>query len=560
MFLLLATPFSRSGATVRSGPAAYRSPVDIPLLLSGNFGEPRPRHFHAGIDVKTQGVTGKTIRAVSDGYVSRITVGKFGYGNALYVTHTDGLTSVYCHLECFAPALQEILHRWQSTSGQDVVDMPLPPGVVPVHAGDAIAVSGNTGASLAPHLHLELRRSADGLLIDPLPYFRNLLTDTRPPCVRGVKLYPARGRGVVRRSSEPFVLSGDALLRGQPVVEAWGDIGVGLWAEDRMDGTNNRFGVYAMRLTVDGREVFASRLDTLCPADHPLVDAWGDHAHFRRTQTWYLRSFALPGCRMPRCRYDENGGRVRIDEERDYRFEYVLSDRFGNTTTCAFTVRGVHDETTDREMRTCRMRDKGNARRYLRAGRYEVVQVPGMELRLPPGALPDDLPLRPACRTAASGLSALYTLHDEPVALLRPAELWLKPRHKPTDLRRCYVESEHGYVGGEAVGGWIKAFVSRLGERYALAVDTTPPHLELLESKQADGSVLRYRVSDRQTGVGRFRAEMDGIPLLFRVQGAVRICRLTDTAVRATGGRRRLRVVAVDRCGNEAVDERSVCY
>lgn len=32
---------------------AWRSPLEFPLFLAGNFAELRPNHFHAGIDLKT---------------------------------------------------------------------------------------------------------------------------------------------------------------------------------------------------------------------------------------------------------------------------------------------------------------------------------------------------------------------------------------------------------------------------------------------------------------------------------------------------------------------------
>ena len=76
-----------------------RQPFDFPILLSGNFGELRNNHFHSGIDFKTQGVEGKPIHAVQDGYVSRISVSPWGYGNGLYLTHPDGTTTVYGHLQ-----------------------------------------------------------------------------------------------------------------------------------------------------------------------------------------------------------------------------------------------------------------------------------------------------------------------------------------------------------------------------------------------------------------------------------------------------------------------------
>ena len=91
----------------------YRSPIDFPMLLSANFGELRPNHFHGGIDIKTQGVTGKVVRSVADGYISRAAVFHGGYGQAVYVTHPDGHTSVYGHVEKFMPSLQERVRDYQ---------------------------------------------------------------------------------------------------------------------------------------------------------------------------------------------------------------------------------------------------------------------------------------------------------------------------------------------------------------------------------------------------------------------------------------------------------------
>ena len=56
----------------------YGKPVDIPIYLSATFAELRPNHLHSGIDIKTQGVEGKAVYAVADGYVSRIGVSPYG--------------------------------------------------------------------------------------------------------------------------------------------------------------------------------------------------------------------------------------------------------------------------------------------------------------------------------------------------------------------------------------------------------------------------------------------------------------------------------------------------
>src|SRR5690606_10591217 len=96
--LLFFLIFSLTG-TAQNNP--YSSPVKIPIFLSGSFAELRSNHFHSGIDIKTQGITGIPIYSVAGGYVSRIVVSPTGFGLALYINHPNGTTSVYGHLESF---------------------------------------------------------------------------------------------------------------------------------------------------------------------------------------------------------------------------------------------------------------------------------------------------------------------------------------------------------------------------------------------------------------------------------------------------------------------------
>ena len=147
----------------------YSSPVNFPISLAGNFGEPRPNHFHGGIDIRTELAVGKPIFSVADGYVERLTVGMYGFGNAVYVRHPNGTTSVYCHLKSFAPYLNRLVGNRLQLSKQyaDPIDVHLRPGEYPVAQGQLIAVSGNTGTrTTGPHLHFEVQ--VDGQTVDPL--------------------------------------------------------------------------------------------------------------------------------------------------------------------------------------------------------------------------------------------------------------------------------------------------------------------------------------------------------------------------------------------------------
>lgn len=107
--LLLSFIAAAQDATMSTYPTDhFRNPLNIPILLAGNFGECRSGHFHSGVDIKTQGRENLPVHAAADGYVSRIKMDKGGFGHALYITHPDGYTTLYAHLNDFAPILQKV--------------------------------------------------------------------------------------------------------------------------------------------------------------------------------------------------------------------------------------------------------------------------------------------------------------------------------------------------------------------------------------------------------------------------------------------------------------------
>jgi murein DD-endopeptidase MepM/ murein hydrolase activator NlpD len=146
----------------------FRSPLDIPLFLSGNFGELRSNHFHAGLDIKTQGVEGQNVYAVADGYVSRIKVSPYGYGNAIYVTHPNGFTSVYGHLQKYNDKIRQVVEDYQYKKEEFEVELFPTPFSMQVKKGELIAYSGNSGGSGGPHLHFEIRNTTNEHPTNPL--------------------------------------------------------------------------------------------------------------------------------------------------------------------------------------------------------------------------------------------------------------------------------------------------------------------------------------------------------------------------------------------------------
>ncbi len=536
---------------------AYSPPVNDEIVLAGNFGEPRPDHFHCGIDIKTGGVEGKPIYAMADGYVSRITVGLSGFGNALYITHPDGRTTVYCHLKAFAPRIEAFLRKWQYANESYVADVRLAPLDCPVAQRQLVAVSGNTGASQAPHLHLEIHDADTGSVIDPLDVVGVWVSDGMAPIAHAFMVYPVHGEGVFEGSSRKrsFRLPSHRLSRR---FTAWGKVGFGIWANDYMECAYNKYGVREISLKVDGQEVFGCCVDTIPAHVNRQINFWCDYDHYAACGVWYEKSFLTPGNRLPFIRTDGNGGIVDFSEARDYSIEYELKDYFGNTSVYGFTVRGDSSaipqapEPVEGPMMYC--------------NRVSTYSQPGVWLVIPPGALDGDTRLSPRAlsKSEADAVSRSYSFSRRPLPLSAWAELAIAVETGVANPDKLYVESSAGrYCGGEYKNGWVVTRVRDLGVAYTLAYDDMPPTLSPIGvGSWTDSRVVSIRMDDEGSGVASFKGYVDGQFVLFepKGKGAVVTCRLADTPLRRTGTERHLKFMATDKRGNVSVLECDFVY
>ena len=166
----------------------FRSPVGIPISLSGNFGELRSNHFHTGLDIKTNGSINYRIYAIDTGYVSRINISHWGYGKAIYIDHPNGFTSVYAHLNHFPEKIEKIIRQKQYELHQESITYYLDSSQILVSKGEIIAFSGNSGSSSGPHLHFEIRETQSEHPVNPQQFNFEIL-DNRPPVISQLKVY-----------------------------------------------------------------------------------------------------------------------------------------------------------------------------------------------------------------------------------------------------------------------------------------------------------------------------------------------------------------------------------
>ena len=530
---------------------ALRNPFDFPILLSGSFGELRSNHFHSGIDFKTQGAEGKAIHAVQAGYVARIAVSPWGYGNALYLAHPDGTTTVYGHLQRFNARIAAYLKEQQYAQERFQVDLSLTPDQIPVEAGEVVAWSGNTGSSGGPHLHFEVRDTESEEVLDPLERYIDQVTDTRPPSIQGLLVVPMPGKGVVngsaRKLKPALVTAKNGKQQVQGRIEAWGEIGLAVRANDYMDHTTNVYGVRVIRLSVDSTEIFHSDLDRFAFSETRYLNSLVDYEEWQTNHAFYMRSFVEPGNRL-RFLEAEERGILRIDEPRTYQVLYTLADLAGNTTHLSFQIEGKpqaipQPDTTGVEWFHWQSENRFGAK--------------GIRLTIPKGNLYNDVPFRYSVERDSNALAAIHRLHDKPVALHQRARLSLFLQHDTLADKRQYgvVRLQKGratWIGGTYRKGWIDAEIRELGE-YTLRQDTQPPRITPLRPKQGGAARrLQFRLTDNLSGVERYRGEIDGHYALFEMDAKSVITYRFDPD-RLARGKHQLKLTVVDACGNEAV-------
>lgn len=523
----------------------FISPFDFPLLLSGNFGELRANHFHGGVDFKTQGVVGKPIRCIADGYISRVTVTPGGYGQAVYITHDNGYTSVHGHLHRFMDGVQQVVEAYQYEHETFAVDLQFEADRFPLKQGEVFALAGNEGYSFGPHLHMEIRKTDTEEYIDPLQFYTDLLKDTTAPRATHVMLYPQVGKGVVNGSSRKKIIS----LSGQSPITAWGQIAAGIKAYDYMDGTSNNYGVRSVTLLVDSVEVFRSTVDGFLPDENRMINAWTDYEEYATRNSWFMRSQILPGNTWRMLQADDEKGVVTINEERPYRFCYVLEDLYGNRRTYRFVVHGKKQE----------IEPLHKGKHYLKWNQGNIVQQPGMSLVIPKGMLYEDVDLN--CRVIADSLNISYDyqLNDKPVPLHGGCSLVIGVRNYPiSDMSKYYVARKYkgrkSSAGGYFEDGFMFANIRELGT-YSVAIDTVAPRIVPLNKPQWKIGNIRFKIRDAETGIKDYKVYIDGEFVLFKFasKNATLSCKHPGRIKR--GLKHHMEVVITDYCGNVAREE-----
>ncbi len=319
----------------------FRVPVDHPIVLAGSFAELRSSHFHAGIDIKPQSSTSTdTIKLSANGYISRIKIQTGGYGKCLYFDHPNGYTTVYAHLKIFNDTIEQYIRQLQKQSESYTLDIYPDSTKFQFAKGDYIGLMGNTGRSYGKHLHFEIRETLSEVPVNPALFGIKPPDNIRPivtaidlhrltpdmQCTDTHTYYPeAAGNGIYK--------IGNGKLR----FPAW-QCGLGVQAFDRMDGANNRNGIYYQKVYVDDTLYYSYVLNKVGWEETKYIHSHVDYPTRKKDRRTVVRCYRLPGNKLTIYDSLRNEGVIRLFKEKPRRIKIVLGDVENNESTIYFSL------------------------------------------------------------------------------------------------------------------------------------------------------------------------------------------------------------------------------
>lgn len=491
------------------------------MLLSGSFAELRNNHFHSGIDIKTQGRVGIPVNCVADGVVSRISVSPSGYGNAIYIDHDNGTTSVYGHLNQFRPDIAEYIKNIQYERKSFRVDIPVLPGIFQISKNDIIALSGNTGSSGGPHLHFELRNTKTEKPVNPLK-FGFIVKDSTPPKIYSLQISPLSEESHVNYTTKKVVfdvefVDGKYRIKNDAVIPVYGKIGLAIEANDFVDGSANKCGINSMELSVNGVILSTFEINSFSFDDSRKINSYIDYDQFIRLNRKFQKTWIEPCNPLPNFEYAENNGIFDPMIGSVHKVKIEIKDTHRNSSILEFSIEGKY-----REMHP----PAEDFTAAFACGQQNQYQTEEFSIELPENALYTNLNFQYQQQDAGNGYySSIHQIHKNTVPLNSGANVKIKTNNLDEILQEKALlvsinpeTGKYSAAGGIYENGWIISEIRTFGN-YAVRVDTIPPTILPLsitnKTTLTETDKIRFKIKDDLAGIETIEGLFDGKWALF---------------------------------------------
>ncbi len=487
--------------TAQNYPQGYfRHPLSIPLELVANFGEIRTNHWHMGLDIRTQQRENLPVFAAADGYVSRIKVEPGGFGQAIYIAHPNGFTTLYAHVNRFSPALQQFVVGKQYELASWAIELEFGPEQFPVKKGEFIALSGNTGGSAGPHVHFEIRDTKTEKVLNPL-LFNFPIADAVPPAVTRLAMYD-RHRSTYMQVPQMLNL---ASVRGRTLKVGSSKISFAVGATDRFSGSKNPNGIYAAKMLVDGMPVSSFTLDNIGYDETRYMNAQIDYPLQARRGGTVQHISPLPGATAIAYNTYGGDGTLTLTDNEPHSVLIEVQDANGNTTRIPFSVQ------YDGALAPAGPSAAGNV---FYPNQINVFEEEAFQLVTTESTLYDAVPV---AFSASGGLttnavSPVYTFlsaaipsHDYVTVRIKPS-VSVPPEWKDRMVIRNTAGTRITVAKASWQRGWLTARFRQFGTFQAF-IDNVPPVVNNIPSDLSRMSRIVFTPTDNFNNIKSFRAE-----------------------------------------------------
>lgn len=531
---------------------------------SASFGEMRENHFHSGIDIKTDGVEGKPVVAVADGYVSRVSLSPSGYGLALYITHPQrGTTSVYGHLSRLRDDLRDRLTAERYAGRKNRINLYFKPSEFPVGRGETVAWSGNSGTSFGPHLHFEISDTKSQRTLNTVA--RGLFRPSDRIAPRILRLHYVEIDSVGRVAAAAPLRSWDVRKEGAKYAAA-GRVEIGrcgyfvLEVRDSRDSVANRFGVYRVCETVDGGKRYEYSMDGFSFADSRYCNAVSYFPLQVGAKCEAIRLAQPERCPERFFTVVRERGIVRAAEGETRSVRIEVEDDCGNMSVLEFDAVGKAD---DRLF----VAERNDSLPVLDCSRRNTVECGDVTLSVPAGALYESAYCRigrsetpPRVDSTLVVLSPVYRIMDDRTPVHSSVNISIRadvplPLQRKACIAVANRKGRFGYLGGFCSAGGVMAESRRFGDMVVVA-DTVAPRIRPRWKDGADlrsAKSVRFAISDNFSGIKDYECLIDGkwrtldySPLRGTIEHRF------DVPLPSCGAEHEIVIRAEDCCGNRA--------
>lgn len=525
----------------------FRHPLNIPMELVANFGEIRTNHWHMGLDIRTQQRVNLPVYASADGYISRVSVEPGGFGQAIYINHPNGYTTLYAHMNSFFPSLASYVKQQQYEKESWRVNLFLPSYLFPVKKGQLIGLSGSTGASEGPHVHFEIRVTKTENNLNPL-LFRFPIPDAVPPMITRLAMYD-RNRSTWEQSPQLLTLKktgSSYTITNNSVRLGSNKISFAVGAIDQFTGKANPNGIYSARISMDGEPVSEFILDNISYNDTRYLNAQLDYPYKARGGAPLQHISPLPGAQTIAYNLFNEDGLIHLEDEEPHSILIEVKDANGNASKIQFKVQ--YDESLKRSYAT------SSTERFL-PNNVNIFERDNFELFTTEKTIYDTIAVSfttinnnavNAVSPLFSFLSAAVPSHDTVTVRIRPNQN-IPAEWRDRIVIKNVVGSRTYLQKAQWQNGWLAAKFRQFGT-YQAFIDNEPPTVNAPLTNLSKATRVVFSPKDNFNVIKNFRVEVNGQWLRFsNDKGRTWIYNFDEYFPR---GQHELKVIIEDEAGN----------